>query len=268
MPAAEPCIGVVFDLDGTLYLSDKPIPGAAEAVAWVRERGAKIRFLSNNPRRKREAYAEKLSAMGIAASGEEVITSTEATVRFLRSINAEKQHILVVGEEVLCDALRAAGMMLTTEKDADIVLVSFDTTLVYGKLLQAHRALRLGARFFATNPDVYCPTRDGGLPDAGSLIALLEASTGRRLELAIGKPSRFLACVVLEELGTPPERCVMVGDRAETDICFGHTAGMATVLVRTGATGDADLPEGICPDWRVDSVGDLPSVLTPWMKRL
>lgn len=257
--------GVAFDLDGTLYLDDTPIAGALDAVEWVRARGARLRFLTNNPRRSSNEYARKLTQMGIAATSEEVITSTLVTIRFLRSTGARHQRMLVLGEEVLCDELRAAGMTLTANDDAEIVLVSFDTTLTYAKLLHAHRALRRGARFLATNPDAYCPTADGGLPDAGSLIAALETSTGRKLEIAAGKPSHLMAEILLDELGVPAERCVMVGDRAETDIRFGRDARMLTVLVRTGATGNADLPLDARPDYRIDSVADLPSTLTTWL---
>jgi len=256
-------LGFAFDLDGTLYLDDSPIPGAAEAVRWARDHGAAIRFLTNNPRKSREAYAAKLTAVGIAAEPAEVITSTAAMLCYLREIEAQASRLFVVGERILEQELRDAGMTLTERDDADVVIVSFDTTLTYAKLLTAHRALRKGARFFATNPDAYCPTADGGLPDAGALVAALETSTGRSVELVAGKPSPLLARLLLRELDAPPARCVMVGDRAETDVRFGRRAGMVTVLVRTGATGNAPLPPELEPDYRLDSVADLPLALHP-----
>jgi HAD superfamily hydrolase (TIGR01450 family) len=222
--------------------------------------------LTNNPRKSRDAYARKLTALGIAADASEVITSSFAMARYLASIGAADRRLFVVGEELLKQELRAAGFRVIEEGEAEIVIVSFDTTLTYAKLLTAHRALLRGARFLATNPDAYCPTRDGGLPDAGALIAALQTSTGRCVEAVVGKPSRFLAGLVLDELRTSPARCVMVGDRAETDVRFGAAAGMLTVLVRTGATGDAELPPDLRPDHRLGSVADLPSALQSWVE--
>lgn len=123
----------------------------------------------------------------------------------------------------------------------DAVVVAFDRTLTYRKLNLAYQALVNGARFFATNADKTCPMPGGAIPDAGATIAALEHMTGRRVELLAGKPSKLMIQVALQQLGIPPERALMVGDRLETDIHMGQQAGMLTAVTLTGVTRREDL---------------------------
>ncbi|RME85161.1 MAG: HAD family hydrolase, partial [Caldilineae bacterium] len=142
------------------------------------------------------------------------------------------------------------------------VVVAFDRTLDYRKLNLAYQALMRGARFFATNADKACPMPGGAIPDAGATIAALEHITGRRLELLAGKPSPLIVQVALERLGLPAERCVMVGDRLETDIRMGQEAGMRTAVVLTGASRREDVAAmARPPDWVAENVGELVRML-------
>ena len=93
-----------------------------------------------------------------------------------------------------------------------------------------------GAHFYATNSDRYCPVPGGGQPDAAAMIAAIEASTSKQVEAVVGKPSRFMAEAILSLLQLPPEQCIMIGDRLETDVLMGLNAGMAGALTLTGAT--------------------------------
>ncbi len=255
-------MGVVFDLDGTLYLGDTVIPGAPAAVASLRASGARLRFVTNNPRKSRQAYAAKLTQLGIPAAPEEVLTSSNLMVRYLeRSAPATWGSLLVVGETQLQQELKAAGFSLTPQAPAGTVIVSFDTTLTYEVLTQAFLALRGAARFIATNPDVYCPTPDGGLPDAGALIAALQAATGRSPEMIVGKPSDFLASELLHEFDVPPHQLLVVGDRPETDIVLGRRMGVRSLLVETGANKPRQLPAQYMPDARLDSIANLTAYL-------
>ena len=122
-----------------------------------------------------------------------------------------------------------------------MVIASFDRTFTYAKLQIAFDAIRAGARFFATNADRYCPTPGGGEPDAAAIIAAIEACTNTKIEAVVGKPSRYMAEAILALLDMPPGRCLMTGDRLETDVQMGLDAGMAAALALTGATSEADL---------------------------
>ena len=140
----------------------------------------------------------------------------------------------------------------------DAVVVALDRTLDYRKLNTAYQALKAGAAFFATNPDSTCPMPGGAIPDAGATIAFLEHLTGRKLELLAGKPSPLTVQVAMAELQVAPSRCLMVGDRLETDIRMGQEAGMVTAVVLTGVSSRADA-EALAqpPDWIVADLDGL-----------
>lgn len=250
--------GYVFDLDGTLYLGDALLPGAAETVAAVRGAGARVTFLTNKPLELPADYAAKLSRLGIAAEPGDVVSATDALVRYLR-LNADGARLYPVSEPLLADLLREAGFALTGDPaQTDVVVVSFDRTFDYEKLLTAYRAVRCGARIVATNPDPYCPTPDGGLPDCAAMLAAIEAATGARAEAIVGKPSAHMAATLLDRLGVSAEETLLAGDRLLTDMRMAREAGMASALVLTGATTIADLAGADePPDFVIESIADL-----------
>jgi phosphoglycolate/pyridoxal phosphate phosphatase family enzyme len=227
----------LFDLDGTIYLGDELLPGAAETLAALRAQGRRTIFLSNNPTKTRQQYVEKLTRMGIPATLHDVVNSSFVMVEWLLQ-HAPQAKLFVVGEEPLKQDLRAAGFQLAeVAGEIDIVVASFDRTFAYPKLQIAFDAINAGARLVGTNPDRYCPVPGGGEPDAAAMIAAIEACTGATCDPIVGKPSPIMVETIMKRLQLPPQQCMMVGDRLETDIQMGINAGMATALV---LTGDAD----------------------------
>ena len=244
--------GVIFDLDGTIYLGEKALPGAVEVCAELTRRGVRIAFVSNKPLEDRRAYAHKLNRLGIAASPDQVITSAYVLGVHLSRRYPELNYY-VIGEENLRAELRSHGLKIAgdfPDQDAfqvihpdgiQAVVVAFDRTLDYRKLNIAYQALLGGARFFATNIDRACPMPGGSIPDAGVTIAALEAGTGRKLEMYAGKPSPLILETALGILDLPPDSCMIIGDRLETDMRMGQDAGMTTGLVLTGVSRRSDL---------------------------
>src|SRR5262249_44845167 len=168
----------IFDLDGTIYLGDELLPGAAETVAAIRAAGRRTIFLSNNPTRTRQQYAAKLSLIGIPTSAEDIVNSSFVLVQWLLR-ETPGARLFVVGEEALKRELAAAGFGFSEiAGQIAIVVASFDRTFVYHKLQVAFDAIRAGARLIATNGDRYCPVPGGGEPDAAAIIAAIEACTG------------------------------------------------------------------------------------------
>lgn len=251
--------GYVFDLDGTVYRGDRLIAGAAEAIATLRQRGARVIFVSNKPLETREAYAAKLERLGIPAAVEDVVNSSLVMARYLARTHPGAL-VYVLGEEPLQQELRAAGLHLCEDPSAvEVVVVSFDRALTYEKLNIAYQALLRGARFVATNPDRALPVEGGTIPDTAANIAALEAATGRTVEVVTGKPHPLMLQAALEPLGLPPERCLMVGDRLETDVLMGQRAGMWTALVLTGVASKSDIERlGIRPDFVCASIAEVP----------
>ncbi len=140
----------------------------------------------------------------------------------------------------------------------DAGVVSFDRTLDYRKLNTAYQALRLGARFFATNGDKVCPMPGGAIPDAGATIEALEHITDRKVELVAGKPSALMMKVAMQRMGLPPSQCMMIGDRLETDIRMGQEAGMYTAAILTGVTKRADIEKmSWPPSFVIESLDEL-----------
>jgi HAD superfamily hydrolase (TIGR01450 family) len=261
--------GYVFDLDGTLYLGEQLLPGAAETVASVRDAGARVAFLTNKPLETPAAYAEKLTDLGIPATAQEVVSSTDALLRYLER-HAQGARILPITEPLIVGMLRDRGFDTvdpTTDDPttADLVVVSWDRTFDYAKLLAAFRAVRAGARIVATNPDPFCPTPDGDLPDCAAMLAAIEASTGARAEAIVGKPSPHMAETLLDRLELAPDETILVGDRLLTDVRMAHEAGMSSALVLTGATTPHDLDGAVViPDYVLASIAEvLPAPTDP-----
>ncbi|MFV9504279.1 MAG: HAD-IIA family hydrolase [Oscillochloridaceae bacterium umkhey_bin13] len=250
--------GYIFDLDGTIYLSEIVLPMVAEVLATLRAEGRRVAFLSNNPTKTREQYVERLRSMGLQADLHEVVNSSHVMVEWLRE-HAPGATLFVCGEAPLIGELQAAGFPISEQPGAiDFVVASFDRTFTYHKLQVAFDAIRAGARLVATNPDRFCPVPGGGEPDAAAIIAAIEACTNTRCEVNVGKPSPIMAATVSTMLNLPAERCLMVGDRLMTDIAMGATAGMDTLLVLTGDSTRADLPSAPHqPTYVVETLGAL-----------
>ncbi|HEX3178869.1 MAG TPA: HAD-IIA family hydrolase [Methylomirabilota bacterium] len=249
--------GWLFDLDGTVYLGERLVAGAAETIAALREAGRRVVFLSNKPLQTRADYAAKLTRLGVPAAADDVVNSSLVLARHLASLDAGAP-VFVIGEAPLVAELRAQGFEVRADHAVRWVVIAFDRTFDYAKLNTALQAVRRGARLIATNPDRTCPTEDGEIPDCAGMTAAVEAVTGACVEVVVGKPSPLMLDAALARLGVPAADAVIVGDRIETDIVMGKRLGLATVLVSTGVTR-ADDPRvaEIAPDLVLPSIRDL-----------
>lgn len=229
--------GYLFDLDGTIYLGDELLPGAHRLVTTLRAHGCETLFLSNNPTRDPQMYADKLARLGLPTPTSHIVNTVVTMTAWLRK-EAAGASVFVIGEEPLQRAVRDAGIRITERpEEIDIVVASYDRGFDYRKLQIAFDALwhHRRARLVATNPDAYCPMPGGrGEPDAAAVVAAIEASTGVRCEANLGKPSPVMLKTSLEILGLKEEDCLMVGDRLYTDIAMAVDAGVDSALVLTG----------------------------------
>ena len=237
-----------LDLDGTVYLEETLLPGAAAFFRWAAESGAHVRYLTNNSSRGVEAGLEKMHRLGVPARREEFLTAVEAAIYYLRTRRKAGEAYYVVGTESFCSQLRQAGIDVRYTPDADVaaVLVGFDTELCYQKVEDACRLLFRGADFLATNPDLACPTLYGFMPDCGAICRLIVSAVGRE-PVYIGKPDPTMIRLALEQTGCAAAEALMVGDRLYTDIACGRNAGVDTVLVLTGEATAADAAVSATP---------------------
>lgn len=233
-----------FDLDGTIYLGDDILPGARDLVETLRDRGKVVRFLSNNPTKDPEQYAEKLGRLGLPTPLEDIVNTVVTTTHWLLE-HAPGAVVFPIGEEPLKRAFAAAGIAMSEDPaEIDVVVASYDRSFEYRKLQIAFDAIwfHRRARLIATNPDRFCPFPGGrGEPDCAAIVAAVEACTGARCEANLGKPNPVMLETALEGIDVDLADCVMVGDRLSTDIRMGLDAGMAAALVLTGETTADDI---------------------------
>ncbi len=246
-------------MDGTFYLGDRLLPGAQEFLTALHARSVRFAFLTNNTSQNKRHYLTKLQRLGISVKDEQVFTAGEATALWLQP-RAPGGRLYVVGTPALEDDLRQAGFALV-QQEPDWLVLGFDTTLTYDKLWKLCDFVRAGVPYLATHPDFNCPTDGGFMPDIGAMIAFVEAATGRRPDIVIGKPHAPIVEALAAKLGVPVDSMCMVGDRLYTDIALG-IHGLMTVLVLSGETKRAALEVS---DYRPDLVvEDLAELAAYW----
>lgn len=237
------------DMDGTFYLGNRLLPGALQFTELLEEQGKRLYFLTNNSSHRAAFYAEKLRLLGLKdCTPEHIITSTDSCIFHLQRICPGARIFLLASREVAIDFLR--GGFVVVEENPDAVVLCFDKTLTYRKLAKVCLFLRRGVPFFATHPDLNCPTEDGELIDAGSIIEAIKASTGRTPRY-FGKPYPEMVEYALWRTGARREELAILGDRLYTDIAMGQKAGITTILLLTGETKREDLEHS---PWKPDFV--------------
>lgn len=251
--------GVLFDVDGTLWRGNTPSPGLADCFVWLRACAVGVGVITNNSLKPPAHYQQKLAAFGVTVDECEILTSAQATGRYLARTLAPGDPVYVIGEEGLLAAVQAAGLAVATDAAAPVaaVVVGGDRCLTYAKLKAAVLLLQRGARLVGTNPDLLIPTAAGLAPETGVTLAALTAATGVAPTI-IGKPARWLFEAALAQLGIDPAQALMVGDRLDTDILGAQRLGIQTVLVTSGVDDAASVAaKGIHPDLTVAHLGEL-----------
>jgi glycerol 3-phosphatase-2 len=237
MSIADRFDGFVLDLDGVVWVGDRPVPGAAETIGELRRRGKRLLFVTNDPRSGREEYAARLTEEGIPSSRDDVLTSGAATAEVAARATAGGARALVVGSPALKREVQAAGLSVVdgeAGRGAEVVIVGGHEGFDYHELRIAASAAREGATLYATGRDASFPMPDGPWPATGALVAAIETASGARA-IAVGKPEPHLFEVARERLELPAERIAVVGDTPGSDLAGGRRAGMATILVLTGS---------------------------------
>ena len=239
-PLSEHYDAALLDLDGVVYLGGTPIPGAADALAEAARRGMKRAYVTNNASRTPHAIAAQLTAMGVAATAADVVTSAQAAAHLLADRLPAGAAVLVVGGTGLRLAIRDRGLRPVTaaaERPAAVVQ-GYSHDISYGLLAEAALAIQAGALYVLSNADATLPTPRGPQPGNGSLAQVLIHATGS-IPVVAGKPEPPLHAESVERVGAV--RPLVVGDRLDTDIEGAVRGGADSLLVLTGVTTPADL---------------------------
>ena len=260
MALADEYDGLLVDLDGVVWIGREPVPGSAAALGSLIEDGKQIVFVTNNPGRPASTYAERLREAGVPADEAQIVTAGMVTATLAAQRAGEGARSFVIGAPAFKETAAAAGLELLdgeAARGARAVLVSGHRDFDYGELLTATLALQDGAMLFATSRDPTLPMPGGAWPGTGSVLAAIETASNAVAEIG-GKPERHLFELARERIPTAG-RVAMVGDRIASDIEGGRRAGLATVLVLSGASTRAEAEAAEPPPDHV--VDDLAALL-------
>jgi HAD superfamily hydrolase (TIGR01458 family) len=250
---------LLLDLDGVLYVDDEPVPGAVDAVAVLRERGASLRFVTNTTQRSRARTLEKLERLGFPVAPEELVTPAVLAVDHCRARGHERVALLMA-DDVKADL---AGLTEADEALDAVIVGDLGERFDYAVLNRAFRHLLDGAELVALQRNRYWLRADGLALDVGPFVAALEYAAGVEA-VVVGKPAPAFFALALSQLGAAPEHAAMVGDDVESDVAGAMRAGLRGVLVRTGKyredTARAAEPQ---PTAVVDSIADVPGLIGP-----
>ena len=227
----------LFDMDGTLYLGSRLYDFTIELLDEIKRTGGKYLFITNNSSKSVNDYVKKLASMGISATREDFMTSSQATAYYLHK-HHEGKTLYVCGTESLKEELRSEGFTVTTDLEkVECIVMGFDTELTFQKLHDVSYLLltRPDLPYIATNPDLVCPTEFGSVPDCGSVCIGIKNATGKE-PIVIGKPSPLMPQLAMDKMGVEPENTCVVGDRIYTDVRSGLAAGCVGILVLSGET--------------------------------
>lgn len=273
MALADDFDGLLIDLDGVVWIGREPVPGSPETLAALLAAGKRIVFVTNNPAKFPEAYAERLRGLGVEVEAEQIVTAGMVAARLAGEAAGPGGGVFVIGGAPLREMVAATGATLLEGEEGDgarVVVVSGHRDFSFAELLTAKRALDAGAALIATSRDPTMPMPGGEWPGTGAILAAVETASGRVAEIA-GKPERHLFEIALaaldlrgskstNEVEKEPRkpRVAMVGDRLSSDIEGGRRAGLATVLVRSGTDSEDEDGAATRPD---HVVADLAALL-------
>jgi HAD superfamily hydrolase (TIGR01450 family) len=256
------CSAFLIDLDGTMYIGDKRVAGAAELFRLLASTNRSYLFLTNNSSAGKNEYRNHLASLGINTTSDRILTSGEATITYLLR-NTTYRSVYLLGTPALEEAFRSSGFILDGD-EPDCVVVGFDKTFTYAKLKKACCFLFNGKPYFATHPDRTCITAEGLIPDIAALIAAIKAITDR-VPKVIGKPEREIVEIALARLNATAVTTAIIGDQLDTDMVMARKSGTSGVLVLSGETS-AEMLQGVPRNKRTFLVAESVAEVAEWLK--
>ena len=250
----------LFDMDGTVYIGDKEIEGSFDALRELKKLGKKVCFFTNNSSRAASDYVARLHKMGYEATENDIYTSSMVTCEYIRD-HYRGKTVYLLGNLKLAAEFEKYGIKLVDE-NPDLLVLGFDTSLTYDRLYKFCIFLKEGKPYIATHPDMVCPAEPADMPDIGAMMLMIEATTGRKPDIVMGKPETPAGDGVKKRFGLPAEKIAMVGDRLYTDIAFGVNNGFVSVLVYSGETTPEMYEKSdVKADYALGAVREIPSLL-------
>lgn len=277
---------VLFDCDGVIWRGDQAISGAPEVINSLKKHGKRVFFVTNNSTKTRQMYADKLGKLGFDAAADEVFGTAYCSAMYLKNVCKLDGKVYLIGSKAMKQELEEVGIRpvgvgpdlisgvqidwanVPLDQEVRAVLVGFDEHFSYMKL---NRALQYlcdpDCQFVGTNTDTRLPLEGGkAVPGTGCLLRAVETAAQRQAQV-VGKPSNFMFECVASQFNLEPQRCLMVGDRLDTDIMLGSNCGLKTLLTLTGVSTVAEAEvnlksecpqrQRMVPDYYIDSIADI-----------
>ncbi len=245
--------GLLIDLDGVLYIGSKPVNGTARYMEKIVGAGIPFRYITNTTRMSRMSLIKNLQSMSFPAEPEWVFSAPMAARQYIVKKKA-KSIFLLTGGDVRGDF----EDLPLSETSADLVVMGDPGNEVdYSMLNRGFQLLMDGAEFVAMQRNRYWRTEEGLVMDAGAFVAALEYASGKRATV-VGKPSDEFFHFAIESIGLPKEEIAMIGDDIETDIKGANSAGILSILVKTGKYREEEVnTSDVKPDLIIDSFPEL-----------
>ncbi|WP_457640410.1 TIGR01458 family HAD-type hydrolase [Persephonella sp.] len=241
--------GFLIDLDGVLYIIDKPIEGTVEILKKIKEK-YKVIFITNTTTRPKKVVYKKLIKMGFDVEEDEIFSALEATKQFLK----EKRKGAFL---LLTDLAKEDFKDIPSEPVEYVVIGDARDNFNYQNMNKAFRYIMDGAEIIAAARNKYFRDKDGKLSlDCGAYVVGLEFATGKKAKI-IGKPTKDFFLLAIKKMGLKVEEVAIIGDDIETDVKGGMDVGLKGILVKTGKFQKSDLEKGIKPDLVIDSINDI-----------
>lgn len=245
--------GYLIDLDGTMYVGDRPIEGATETIRRLRRHSVPFRFTTNTTTKSNATLIAKMRGLGIEVKPEEIFGTITAAVAHLRRLGSPRCQFLLTDDP----KQDFAEFTEDIENPQQIIIGDIGKYWDYRLVNELFNKLMAGAEMIALHKGRYWQTENGLQVDIGAFVAGLEYVTGKTATV-IGKPSESFFRLALDDLGLPAEKVAMVGDDIISDIGGAQAVGMKGILVKTGKYRDGFVTEsGVTPDLVIDSVAGL-----------
>ncbi len=249
--------GILFDLDGVLYIGNQTINGAQQAIQEIRERGFICRFITNTSTLSRRSLQQKLAALGFDIDENEILSAPQATLVYLKQFN-EPVCRLLLADDVKQDF---QALKQSTEKADFIIIGDIGDQWSYALLNSVFNQLMEGARLIAIHKNRYWQTESGLKMDIGGFVTALEYASQQQATL-IGKPSADFFNAALKDMQLPAEQVAIIGDDIDSDIGGGQNVGLTSILVETGKFRPQMLAKSpIKPDLTIPSIAQLSQYL-------
>jgi HAD superfamily hydrolase (TIGR01458 family) len=249
--------GILFDLDGVLYIGSHAIGGAIEAVEKIQNSGILCRFVTNTSTLSLSSLQQKINALGFSIPANEIISAPQATLLYLKN-QQDPVCRLLLADDVKQDfkALRQSNTAPNY-----IVIGDIGDSWSYSLLNEVFNCLANGAKLIAIHKNRFWQTEHGLQMDIGGFIDALEYASGVKA-MIIGKPSADFFQIALEDMGLNPDEVAIIGDDIDADIGGGQQTGLKGILVKTGKYRQIYTDTStVKPDLIIDSIKELPSML-------